>query len=76
MKAHGTRVNYVKREQISSKNQCRFVRHVTSDIHWKIFATVFFCFIAGKCHKECKYLQITTDIFYERKVIENLIKGI
>ena len=32
------------------KNQCQFFCHMTSGIHWKIFATVFLCFIAGKCN--------------------------
>ena len=34
----------------SWKNQCQFFCHVTSVFHWKIFATVFLCFIASKCH--------------------------
>ena len=32
----------------SRKNQCQFFGHVTGVFHWKIFATVFLCFIAGK----------------------------
>ena len=28
------------------KNQCQLFCHVTGVFHWKIFATIFFCFIA------------------------------
>ena len=34
----------------SRNNQFQFFRHVTVVYHWKIFATVFLCFIAGECH--------------------------
>ena len=32
------------------KIQCQFFFHMTSGIHWKIFATVFLCLIAGEYH--------------------------
>ena len=31
-----------------SKNQYQFLRHVTGVFHWKIYATIFLCFIAGE----------------------------
>ena len=44
----------------SRKNPCQILCHMTSGIHWKIFATVFLCFTVGECHGsvnigECNY---------------------
>ena len=33
-------------------------RHVTSVFHWKIFTTVFLCFIAGECHGSVNILSL------------------
>ena len=45
---------YVKAMENTPKNQknrFQFFRHVISVFHWKIFATVFLCIIADKCHE-------------------------
>ena len=33
------------------KKHCQFFGHVTGVFHWKIFATVFLCFITGEWHR-------------------------
>ena len=35
----------------SRKNHGQFFSHVTSFFPWKIIATVFLCFIVGKCNQ-------------------------
>ena len=50
------------------KNQCQFFRHVTSVFYWKIFATVFICFIAGECHGRVNIVVWISDLF---KIVEN-----
>ena len=40
------------------KNQCQFFDHVTGVFHWKIFAMVFLCFIAGEWHRSVNITNI------------------
>ena len=40
-----------------SKKQCQFFRRVTNVFHWKIFARMFLCFIAGECHRSVLILN-------------------
>ena len=47
----------------SRKNQCQFFCQVTSCIDWKIFATVFLSFTAGKCHGSVNNMKWTGTIW-------------
>ena len=44
------------------KNQCQFLCRMTSVFHWKIFATVFLCFIAGKCQGSVNIATWNDDV--------------
>ena len=58
---------FMLERQITSKKpnyKCKCSPHVTSGIHWKIFATVFICCIAGECNwgvNICKWKHNTNE---------------
>ena len=56
---------FMLKQQISLKSKKKsmsFFRYLTSGIHWKIFATVFLCFIAGKCHGSVNIATWNDDV--------------
>ena len=47
-----------------SKKSRLIFRHVTRVIHWKIFATVFLCFIAGECHESVNICRWSRSLIF------------
>ena len=50
------------------KNSMSIFGHVTGVVYWKIFATVFLCFIAGECYWSVniiKYMQLFDHTSYK-----------
>ena len=48
--ALGNERTLVTCKSCANKKVSQFFSHMPSVFHWKIFATVFLCFIAGECH--------------------------